>query len=522
MEEEEEIAAPKFPFIVLLVLITTAVILILQNLSQQKRTPPGPWKLPIIGNLHQMVIGNLLPHHRFMELATTYGPLMQLQLGGVQTVVVSSAELAREFLQTKDLNFAARPYLPSVNTIFYQGRDIAFGNGDYWKHMRKICVQQLMGANRVKSLLPTIQEEVNELVTSIQQQQKDSPSSAVNIGGMLGCLGNSLISRTAFGKIQKHSDSFSTVQRDIIRAIEGSSLWDLFPSSCLVRLLTNTESKLKKLHSRVDAILQIIIDDHIKKRSVKTRTNSNINEVDDEDLVDVLLNLTFHKDLEFPITHNDIKAVLLDLFLGGSDTSPVTIEWALTELMRNSQAMDKVQKEVRDQFDRKGRVDYDDFDRLHYLKLVIKETLRLHPPAPLLLPREACESTVICGYHIPAKTRIVINAYAIARDHRIWHNPEKFIPERFIDDLSSSSTNYSRGLDFSMIPFGSGRRMCPGVQFGMCLVTLCLANLLFYFDWKLPPGITSQNLDMSEDFGLAIRKKKMLSLIPIPYHPKPL
>ncbi|CAN0886661.1 Cytochrome P450 71D10 [Linum grandiflorum] len=393
--------------------LSTTIILILQTkLSQQKkRRPPGPWRLPIIGNLHQMLSGNQLPHRRLRELATIYGPLMHLQLGEVQTVVVSSAELAREFLHTKDLNFANRPYLPSVHTIFYQGRGLAFANGEYWK-----------------------------------------------------------------------------------------------------------QSKLNKIHKRADAILQIIIDDHIAKGS---RETDNIVKKTDEDLVDVLLNLTLQQDLEVPFTNNDIKAVLLDIFLGGGETSPVVIEWALSKLMRNSQAMEKVQKEIRDHFDEKGRIDYGDLDQLHYLKLIIKETLRLHSPGPLLAPREAGEAMVIHGYHIPAKTRIVINAYAIARDPRIWHEPDNFFPERFLDDLSSN-TDYSKGLDFSLIAFGSGRRICPGIQLGMALVSLCLANLLYYFDWKLPPSITFQTLDMSEEFGITVKRKKELYLIPIPYHPKTL
>ncbi|CAN0925995.1 Premnaspirodiene oxygenase, partial [Linum grandiflorum] len=508
---------PNFPLtvVVLLIAFLISITLFLQTVSQKiiKRRvlPPGPWKLPIIGNLHQMLYGNLLPHHRLTELATIYGPLMHLQLGEVSTVVVSSAELAKEFLQTKDINFSTRPCLPSAYTIFYQGRDIVFGNGDYWKQMRKIFVQELLAPNRVKSLLPTIEAEVDQLVTSI----RSSSGSTINIGGMIVSLGTSLISRTVFGKIQKHSDSFYPIKREIIRAVEGSNLWDLFPSSYLVRLLTNTESKLKKLHNEVDVVLQTIIDDHIAARSVNNDIKAH------EDIVDVLLNYNLRQDLQIRITNNDIKAVLLDIFIGGDDTSSSTIEWALTELMRNSQIMKKVQKEVRDQFDGKRRIDYEDVDQLYYFKLVIKETLRLHTPAPLI-PREARESTMIHGYHIPAKTRIIVNAWAIAHDHHNWHEPENFYPERFRNDLSSNADYFKAGLDFSLIPFGSGRRICPGVQFGMAVVALSLANLLYYFDWKLPPSTTSQNLDMSEDFGISVKKQKDLFLIAIPYHPKDL
>ncbi|CAN0915671.1 Desmethyl-deoxy-podophyllotoxin synthase [Linum grandiflorum] len=494
-----------------------AIIAILQTVLQKKKgrvlpLPPGPWKLPIIGNLHQMIYGNLLPHHRLRDLATKYGPLMHLQLGEVSIVVVSSAELAKEFLQTKDVNFAWRPYMPSAHTIFYQGRDISFGNGEYWKHMRRICTQELLGANRVKSLVPTFEEEVDQLVTSIRSRNS---SSAINIGGMLLSLGQSLISRTAFGKIKKHSDCFSSIAREIIKAVEGSNLRDLFPSSYLVRLLTSSESALKKLHDKADATLEIIIQDHIAKRSAKT--SNSVDEVD-EDLVDVLLNHSLDPELEIPITIDNIKAVLLDLFIGGSDTSLVTIEWALAELMRNSEVMKKVQKEIRAQYDGKGRIDYENLDQLHYFKLVIKETFRLHPPTTLLPPREAREAAVIGGYQIPAKTRIIINAWAIAHDHRNWCEPERFYPERFLNDLSSTP-DYFKGLDFAMMPFGSGRRICPGIQYGMTLATICFANLLYHFDWELPPGIISQNLDMSEEFGVTVKKKNDLFLVPITYHP---
>ncbi|CAN1836355.1 Desmethyl-deoxy-podophyllotoxin synthase [Linum perenne] len=404
-----------------------------------------------------MVLGNPLPHRCLRDLATRYGPLMHLQLGEASTVIVSSPELAKEFLHTNDLNFATRPYLPSAYTILYQGRDIAFGPyTEYWRQMRKICAQELLSPKRVKSLVPVIIEEVDEFVRSI-----GSSRSSVNISRMLYSLGNSVISRAAFGKIQKHWEAFFPVQREIIKALQGASLWDVYPSSKLVCLLTGAETKLKKLHKEADAILQMIIDDHIATRSARKEK--------EEDLVDVLLNHTVD-----------------DIFLAGSDTPSIAIEWALSELMRNSQAMEKAQREVRKQVGQKGRIDHEDLGQLHYLKLVIKEALRLHPPAPLLAPREAREAAVIHGYQI----------------------------QRFMLD-DQGRGDYLKGLDFSMIPFGSGRRICPGIQYGTTLVTLCLANLVYHFDWELP---TAQNLDMSEDFGIGVRRKNELFLIPVPYH----
>ncbi|CAN1328837.1 Desmethyl-deoxy-podophyllotoxin synthase [Linum perenne] len=409
-----------------------------------------------------MVLGNPLPHRRLRDLAARYGPLMHLQLGEVSTIVVSSGELAKEFLQTNDLNFASRAYLPSAHTIFYQGRNISFGTyGAYWSRMRKICVQELLGANRVKSFLPTMKEEVDKLVRGV-----GSTRSSVNVSRMLYSMSYSVISRAVFGEIQlhqEHADAFYPVLKEILKALEGSCLWDLFPSSNLARVLS--EGRLKKLNREFDALLQTIINDRIAKRSEK-------------------------KKKKVPITNNDIKAVLLDMFLGGSDTFAVVIEWALSELMKNPKAMQKLQTEIRKEVGQKGRVDHDDLGQLHYLKLVIKETLRLHPPGPLLPPRQAREDTMVNGYQIPEKTRII-----------------------------HGNGDYTKGLDFSMIPFGSGRRMCPGVQYGMTVLSLCLANLVYCFDWELPRGVTTQNLDMSEDFGIVVRRKNQLVLMVVPYQP---
>ncbi|CAN1809174.1 Desmethyl-deoxy-podophyllotoxin synthase [Linum perenne] len=385
---------------------------------------------------------------------------MHLQLGEVSTIVVSSGELANR--------------------------------------MRKICVQELLGVNRVKSFLPTMKEEVDKLVRGV-----GSTRSSVNVSRMLYSMSYSVISRAVFGEIQhqEHADAFYPVLKEILKALEGSCLWDLFPSSNLARVLS--EGRLKKLNREFDALLQTIINDRIAKRSEKKKKSNDVDE--SEDLVDVLLDHIVDQDVEVPITNNDIKAVLL------SDTFAVVIEWALSELMKNPKAMQKLQTEIR-------RVDHDDLGQLHYLKLVIKETLRLHPPGPLLPPRQAREDTMVNGYQIPEKTRIIINAWAIARDHPNWVEPEKFVPERFMLDDNGSS-DYTKGLDFSMIPFGSGRRMCPGVQYGMTILSLCLANLVYCFDWELLRGVTTQNLDMSEDFGIVVRRKNQLVLMVVPYQP---
>lgn len=197
------------------------------------------------------------------------------------------------------------------------------------------------------------------------------------------------------------------------------------------------------------------------------------------------------------------------MFTAGIETSSTVVDWAMAEMLRNSRVLEKAQDEVWDVFKNGGFVDESKFDELNYLKLVIKETLRMHPPAPLLLPRVNSERCEIHGYEIPAKTRVMVNAWAIGRDPKHWKEPNSFIPERYLD----ISVDY-KGSNFEYLPFGGGRRICPGISFGLANVELQLAMLLYHFDWVLPPGIKSQNVDMTETFGVTARRKNPLCLVP--------
>ncbi|CAN0922589.1 Desmethyl-deoxy-podophyllotoxin synthase, partial [Linum grandiflorum] len=299
------------------------------------------------------------------------------------------------------------------------------------------------------------------------------------------------------------------------QVLGGFSLADIFPSSRFLRIISGTEKELRKLHKEADVILQSIVDDHLQRRRSPERSNKNITGDDCEDLIDVLLNYTENQSLSFPFTHVELKAVILDIFLAGSDTSSIVVEWAMSELLRHPEEMEKAQKEMRHLFDAKGKIDETNLDELQYLPLIVKETLRLHPPGPLFLPRESRETIVIGGYQIPAKSRVSINAWAIGRDPRYWNDPDKFMPSRF----ENSTVDY-KGSDFQLIPFGSGRRICPGMQFGVIMVHLLLANLLYHFDWKIPNQENPRDLDMSEDFGASIGRKHDLYVTPVLYCPK--
>lgn len=210
-------------------------------------------------------------------------------------------------------------------------------------------------------------------------------------------------------------------------------------------------------------------------------------------------------------TKNKCTSTFQDIFLGAVDTSSVSMIWAMAELANNPRCMEKVQTEIRTCIGRKPMVDESELDKLKYLKLVVKETLRLHPPASLLIPHETIRQCNIGGYDIAKKTRVLVNAWAIGRDQKNWENPEEFYPERF----EGSTIDY-KGNNFEYLPFGSGRRKCPGMNMASTSVEFTVANLLYCFDWKLPDGM--KKLDMGEEFGLNIRKKVALKLVPVKYN----
>ena len=209
-----------------------------------------------------------------------------------------------------------------------------------------------------------------------------------------------------------------------------------------------------------------------------------------------------------------VAMTMQDMFIAGSDTSSATLVWAMCELIRNPSTLKKAQDEVRQQVGKgKQKVEESDLPNLKYLKLVLKETLRLHPPVPLLVPRETTEPCVVRGYEIPAKTRVFINAKAISTDPNVWDDPDPnvFQPERFLN----CEIDY-RGQDFELIPFGVGRRSCPGLNFAILVVELALSNLLYRFDWSLPHGMTEDDIDMEEAIGLTTHKKNPLLLLASP------
>nr|TKW26364.1 hypothetical protein SEVIR_3G183901v2 [Setaria viridis] len=199
-----------------------------------------------------------------------------------------------------------------------------------------------------------------------------------------------------------------------------------------------------------------------------------------------------------------------DLFIAGIDTTSKAIEWAMAYLIKYPREMAKVQAEVRQIAGAQGVLE-EQLLRMSRLQAALKEAMRLHPPAPLLVPHETIQDTKLHGYDIPAKTRIFINAWAIGRDKESWENAEEFQPERFLH----TAIDYN-GRDFRFMPFSAGRRGCPGIEFATRLAELALANQLYHFDWELPEGQDVELFKVVESSGLSPALKYALTLVAKP------
>ncbi|XP_010911404.2 cytochrome P450 71A1 [Elaeis guineensis] len=472
-----------------LLFVTLAFLLLsfrYKRMEQRKavyRLPPGPKKLPLIGNLHQL---GRLPHHSLWQLSQKYGPLMYLELGSVPTVVVSSAEMAREVMKTHDLDFCSRPRLVATSKVSYNCLDISFSPyGEYWREMRKICIIELFSAKRVQSFQFIREEEISLMINSISH----SSATPINLSKLTMTLANNIICRVAMGKKYQEGDHEKGIFHKLL--LEAQALFssfyiaDFFPSIGWMDKLTGLAGRLEKNCAMLDVFYEQVIREHLDPKRMRP---------EHEDIVDVLLRL--QKDGSH-LTKDHIKAVLMDIFMAGTETASATLVWAMAELARHPRLMKKAQEEIRASLGTKGKVEEGDLHQLRYLKSVVKETLRLHSPVPLLLPRESIRHSRIHGYDIPPNTRVFVNAWGIGKDPKSWDDPEEFIPERFMD----SSIDY-KGHNFELIPFGSGRRICPALNLGTLTVELALASMLYHFDWEVPVGMSTEDVDMNEAPGL--------------------
>eukprot|EP01018_Ginkgo_biloba_P016194 Gb_24534 [translate_table: standard] len=464
------------------------------------KLPPGPSPWPIIGNLH--LLGEL-PHRSLGDLAKKYGSIMFLRLGFVPTVVVSSPQMAELFLKTHDAVFASRPLTAAGKHVSYNNQDVVFAPyGAYWRHMRKVCTLELLTVKRLESFKSVREEEVSLMIDSIWKESGHGVK-PVDLSKRISSLTLNIMCRMLTGKTYSNYDSegreFNNMFHEIA-AVDGAfNIGDFIPFLNWLDL-QGLIRRMKKVFNIYDAFAEKVIDEHIERRKEKGLTSN--------DFVDALLDISETRTME--ITRENIKAIILDMMAAGSDTSSTTLGWAMSELLKNPHVMKKAQEELESVVGKSRRVNESDLPRLEYLPCVVKEILRLYPAAPLMLPHEAMEACNVGGYDIPAKARLIVNVWAIGRDPSAWEDPLTFKPERFI----GRNIDPSRGQYFELLPFGAGRRGCPGGPLAIGVLEMALAQLLHCFDWSLE--FDPSTLDMSEGFGITIPRKVHLYALPKP------
>jgi geraniol 8-hydroxylase len=493
-------------FIIILYILSTITFLkslhlLIRSSKTSPKLPPGPVPLPVIGSL--LKLGDK-PHKSLAKLAKIYGPIMCLKLGRKTTVVISSPALAKEVLQKQDLAFSTRSIPNAVHAHGHNKYSTAWlPVADQWRSLRKALNSNIFSGNRLDASQNLRRQKVQELIEYAGKCCKEGVT--VDIGSAvfktsLNLLSNTLFSIDMADPTQDSVKQFRHLIWEIMVEIGKPNFVDYFPvlekidPQGIRHRLTNHFEQIFELFSQ-------LIDERLELRRLGTSGGEN-------DVIDILLNIS---ETNGEISRTHIEHLCLDIFAAGTDTTSSSVEWAMAELLRNPETLKKAKVELEQTIGKGKPIEESDIPQLPYLQAIVKETMRIHPPAPLLLPRTVETDVEVYGYTVPQGAQVLVNAWAIGHDPSVWENPTSFMPERFLDlDIDV------RGRDFELIPFGGGRRICPGLSLAIRVVPHMLGSLINSFDWKLEGGIKPEELDMDDKFGLTVQKAQPLRVVPLP------
>ncbi|KAG7549808.1 Cytochrome P450 superfamily [Arabidopsis thaliana x Arabidopsis arenosa] len=474
--------------------ITVLIQAITNRLRNKLPLPPSPTALPIIGHIHLL---GPIAHQALYKLSTCYGPLMYLFIGSIPNLIVSSAEMANEILKSNELNFLNRPTMQNVDYLTYGSAD--FFSAPYglrWKFMKRICMVELFSSRALDSFVSVRSEELSKLL--IRVLKKAEAEESVNLGEQLKELTSNIITRMMFRKMQSDSEGDGKTEEVIKMVVELNELAGFFNVSetfwFLKRLdLQGLKKRLKNARDKYDVIIERIMKEHESRNKKDTGARN---------MLDILLDIYEDKNAEVKLTRENIKAFIMNIYGGGTDTSAITVEWALAELINHPEIMMKAQQEIEKVVGNKRVVEESDLCNLSYIQAVVKETMRLHPGGPIFV-RESDEECAVAGFRIPAKTRVIVNVWAIGRDSNQWDDPLEFRPERF------------EGIEWKvmsekMMSFGVGRRSCPGEKMVFRFVPVVVAAIIQCFELKVKGSV-----EMNEGTGSSLPRATPLVCVPV-------
>ncbi|XP_038905619.1 cytochrome P450 CYP82D47-like [Benincasa hispida] len=495
---------------------------LLSNSQQRKKLHPpevgGAW--PVIGHLH--LLGGSEPTYKILEkMADAYGPIFTLKMGSHRAVVVSNWEIAKECFTTNDRVFASRPKVVAAKHMGYDNTMFAFSQyGPLWRHIRKITTHEILSNHRLDLLQHIRRSEVQSSINKLHELWvvKGGEKVLVEMKNWFGELTLNIIFRMVVGKpfstaYEGSGDDgaegvqFQVALRDFLELFMAFVPSDSFPFLSWLDL-GGYEKAMKKTAKVLDKTLDKWLREHEERRDYN---NCGEGEHKEEDFMDVMLSRV--RDVE-ELAGYDVgtltKSTCLNLILGGADTTQVTMTWALSLLLNNEDTLKKAQLELDEQVGRERLVVESDVKNLLYLQAIVKETMRLYPAAPLAAFHEAMEDCNVSGYHIPRRTRLIVNLKKLQKDPLVWENPDKFQPERFLTTHKDFDVT---GQSPQLIPFGRGRRMCPGVSFSNQVIHLTLANLLHGFEIGRP---SQELINMEESVGITSMKTTPLEVVLTP------
>nr|CAB3486326.1 unnamed protein product [Digitaria exilis] len=513
-------ANPMSIFVALVVVAATAMALrhLISSWRLRSRLPPGPTSLPVIGHLHLL----RPPVHRtFQKLAARVGPLMHIQLGSTHCVVASTADVAAELIRGHEGSISERPLTAVARQFAYDSSGFAFAPYNaHWRFMKRLCMSELLGPRTVEQLRPirragTVSLLRAALASSERGEEVDLTRELIRLAntGMIR-----MVASTVPGSVADEAQELVKAVAELVGAFNV----DDYIALCRGWDLQGLRRRAVDVHRRFDALLEEILRHKEEAREARAFVADG-DDVEDskkkatlhssKDLLDILMDKAEDETAEVKLTRDNIKAFVIDVVTAGSDTSAAMVEWMLVELMNNPESMRKVVNEIDAVVGPDRIAGEADLPRLPYLMAAYKETLRLHPAAPIA-HRQSSEEMVIQGYTIPAQAAVFINVYAIGRDPAFWEEPMAFRPERFLPGGKAESIE-PRGQHFNFMPFGSGRRGCPGMGLALQSVPAVLAALVQCFDWATSDG-SAKKIDMDESDGLVCARKNPLLLRPTP------
>ncbi|CAH1443834.1 unnamed protein product [Lactuca virosa] len=481
------------PTIIAAIVLPSLFLYLLSKIKHNKRLPPSPPSLPIIGHLHHL--GPLI-HQSFHHLSTRYGPLIHFRLGSVPCVVASTPDLARDFLKTNELAFSSRKHSLAIDHITY-GVAFAFAPyGPYWKFVKKLSTVELLGNQNLGHFLPIRTHEIRELLRTLMEKSKRNE--VVNLTEEFLKLTNNVICQMMMSIRCSGTNDQADEAKNLVR--EVTMIFGEFNVSDFIWFCKNIDlqgfkKRYEDTHRRYDALLEKIISEREEKRRREGKGEDNKG----KDFLDMLLDVLEDGKAEIKITRDHIKALILDFFTAATDTTAISIEWTLVELINNPKVLERARKEIDQVIGNKRVVQESDAPNLPYIQAIIKETLRLHPPIPMLI-RKSITDVIVQGYEIPAGTMLFVNIWSIGRNSKYWENPLDFNPQRFLEGETLKSSLDIKGQCFQLLPFGTGRRGCPGINLAMRELPVVVAALIQCFEWNV--NSDKEPLNTNERAGL--------------------